>query len=500
MQRVILTIMAATVAAALASAPALAHHVELPGEIQNALQDAPQASSGGGSWEPSDADDDERSGMSLLANLGLLSWSPGSDLAFQGDLAIAGNYGGGPSKHPGGFRVIDTAEPSQPRMIGDFVCPGPQADVSVWRDLAFVSVDSAREAESCTVVKDGKEQPTPAASTAQFTAGEAYEGIRIVSIADPAHPRQIEFVDTDCGSHTHTLVPDTANNRLLIYVLSYPLGTPAVDCSAASHRKFSIVEVPLDEPTDARVVATPDVSPAIGCHDVTVFMPKKLAGAACLTESQVWDISDPVAPRILAHIPHPPGMQISHSSTFSWDGTKLVFGDEKGGAVAATGCTGAHHAPLGALWFYDISDPSAPQLRGRFRIPQERNSTPCTAHNFNTVPFRTSNRDVLTASWYHGGTTLVDFTDMTKPRQLAYYIANGTAPEDLRSTPWSSYFYNGYVYANNFENGYPVDATARGFDVMRIDRGVLPPTVQLGRLNPQTQIGWQRGSRRSARR
>jgi hypothetical protein len=280
------------------------------------------------------------------------------------------------------------------------------------------------------------------------------------------------------------------NGRLLVYVLSYPLGAQAVDCSVASHRKFSIVEVPLADPTKARVIATPSVGETIGCHDVTVFLPRMLAGAACLTNSQIWDISDPAKPKTIATIQHPTGMQISHSSQFSWDGKTMVLGDEKGGAIVATGCTDAHHAPLGALWFYDVTDAKNPVLKGNFRVPQTRYSSPCTAHNFNAIPFRTSDRDVLTASWYHGGTTLVDFTDPAKPRQIGYYIANGTAPDDLRSTPWSSYFYNGNVYANNFENGYPVDATARGFDSFEIAKDLLPPTVRLDRLNPQTQVAW----------
>lgn len=472
------------------NATAAAHHVEMPGEVQWLMGTAPSLPAPEGDWTPEAAADDDAENMTLLANLGLLKWSPGSDLAFQRNLAVAGNYGGGPSAHPGGLKLIDIANPAKPELVSDFKCPGPQADVSVWGDLAFLSVDSARSAEGCTITQGDKEVFTPAASTPDFVTGKAYEGIRIVSIADPKNPRQIKFVDTDCGSHTHTLVPDLGNGRLLIYVLSYPLGAQAVDCSVASHRKFSIVEVPLADPTQAKVIATPSTGQTIGCHDVTVFLPRMLAGAACLTNSQIWDISDPAAPKTIATIPHPPGMQISHSSQFSWDGNKLVLGDEKGGAIVAAGCTDAHHAPLGALWFYDVTDATKPVLKGSFRIPETRYSTPCTAHNFNAIPFRNSDRDVLTASWYHGGTQLIEFTDPAKPEQLGHYIANGQAPTDMRSTSWSSYFYNGHVYANNFENGYPVDATARGFDSMAVAPELLPPTVHLSRLNPQTQIAW----------
>jgi hypothetical protein len=47
-----------------------------------------------------------------------------SDLAFEGHLAIAGNYNG--------LRVIDIADPAHPKVLRDVWCPGPQNDVSIW--------------------------------------------------------------------------------------------------------------------------------------------------------------------------------------------------------------------------------------------------------------------------------------------------------------------------------------------------------------------------------
>ncbi len=43
------------------------------------------------------------------------------------------------------------------------------------------------------------------------------EGVHIIDISDPTNPDVIGFVDTPCGSHTETLVPDLENDRLLIY-------------------------------------------------------------------------------------------------------------------------------------------------------------------------------------------------------------------------------------------------------------------------------------------
>lgn len=380
------------------------------------------------------------------------TYSSGSDLAFWSDVAVAGNLS------PGGFRLLKLPALTE---LAQFDCNGSQSDVSIWKTLVFVSVDGPRQSAACDA---------PSASP------QGVEGVRVVDIGslDRPSPRQTAFVETDCGSHTNTLVPDEANGRVLLYVGSYPLGAPTATCSVATHRKISVVEVPLADPAAARVIATPDVSPAIGCHDVTVLVPRKLAGAACITESQLWDIRDPVRPRVLSRIVNP-GINIHHGTTFSFDGNTLAISDELAGATAPPGCLdGNEHLPIGAIWFYDVSNPAVPVLRGTYRIPQAVTSTLCTAHSFNTLPL-TSDRDVLVSAWYNGGTTVVDFTDPANPRQLGYYIAKSGAV----SNPWSAYWYRDRIYANNLG--------ARGVDAFVLDDGGLQrDAVKLGRLNPQT--------------
>jgi hypothetical protein len=384
------------------------------------------------------------------------AYGQGSDEAFWGTRAIVGNY-----SRPGGMRVIDISNPAAPFQIGKLDCPGSQADVSVWKDLVFMSVDAPRENSKCD---------SPEASQSTESSGAAWEGIRIVSIRDPAHPTEIAAVRTDCGSHTNTMVPDPAHDRVILYALSYPLGAPNPSCNQAQHSKISVVEVPLSNPTAAKVVATPSVAPSIGCHDVTVFLERKIAGAGCITESQIWDISDPVHPTILSHI-YNPLINIHHSSGFAWDGKTMVLGDELGGAEFTPGCLGPQQAPIGALWFYDVSDPTAPALRGSFRIQQQLASVQCTAHDFNIIPLP-SGKDILTTAWYEGGTTLVDFTDPTSPSQLAYYIPEGV-------NYWSSYWYNGHVFSNALSPG--------NFDVFEVNAPELAGAATFDHLNTSTQ-------------
>jgi hypothetical protein len=430
----------------------------------------------GGSSALADHGADEHSeNMSHVAN-----WDDGgtyrmgSDLAFWKNLAVLGKYDG--------LTLMNVADPARPRHRGTFQCNGNQSDVTIWKDLVVVSVDSPMAHDGCDA---------PAASAAEYASDAHWEGLRIVDVSKRRAPRQIATVKTDCGAHTHTQVPDLRHRgpdgkpdpRVLIYVSSYPLGGQGTTCSYATHRKISIVEVPLRRPTEARVIATPDVSPAMGCHDITVFLPRQLAAAACITESQIWDISDPADPVIVSRI-HNPAMQIHHSSALSWDGDVLVLGDEMGGAAAAFGCLSEGNAPTGALWFYDVSDPTDPQQLSSYTIPQNEVSALCTAHNFNPIPLRDGGR-VLVSAWYNGGTHVIDFDDPAEPEQLAWYKPR----EGKRGAAWSSYWYNGAIFANNFDESYvPSVPSSRGLDVFTVDNERLETEALTFRhLNPQTQ-------------
>src|SRR5262245_41896330 len=54
-----------------------------------------------------------------------------SDLAFTGNYAIQGNFAG--------FQIWDIANPAKPALADGYVCPASQSDVSVYRNLMFVS-------------------------------------------------------------------------------------------------------------------------------------------------------------------------------------------------------------------------------------------------------------------------------------------------------------------------------------------------------------------------
>jgi hypothetical protein len=383
-----------------------------------------------------------------------------SDIAFWGNIAVAGNYDG--------FRVFNT---DTHQLLVSKLCRGPQNDVSLWqhngRLLLFQSVDTP-QINGDTVCSQNRlsDVGTSDPSCSPDPVHACFEGIRIFDLTNPSQPILIKAVYTDCGSHTHTLVPDPANNRLLLYVSSYPF-TIGPRCTQP-HAKISIVEVPLDAPETASVIGTPTIQAppfiGVGCHDITVFMAIHKAAASCQSEGQIWDITDPANPDTL-HAVHidDPGVSFWHSAEFTWDGQYVVFDDE------SLGNDTCQPSNQGKIRIYRVSDA---QLMSSYMIPRSQGNY-CSVHNGNLIPV--NGRYLLVAAWYHGGTSVIDFTDPTNPHEVAYYDADGSPTQ---SYAWSSYWYNGKIYTNDI---------SRGQDVFNI---VLPST-QFGatftHLNAQTQ-------------
>ena len=92
----------------------------------------------------------------------------------------------------------------------------PQGDVGVYGNLVFRSVDSPQMTDGCTAVSQNG-SPTGAACAPAPSPCTGFEGIQIFDIADLNNIELIASVPLDCGSHTHTVVPDEENDRVLIY-------------------------------------------------------------------------------------------------------------------------------------------------------------------------------------------------------------------------------------------------------------------------------------------
>ena len=223
----------------------------------------------------------------------------GTDLAFQKQRAVVGNYNG--------FAIYDISEAGAPEVVAQVNCPGSQNDISVRGDLVYLSTDSSRNDDSCN-------------STGQSAnVKSSWEGIKIFDISDETNPQYITSVETKCGSHTHTVVPGEDADYL--YVSSYGPSNTAPDC-LRPHDLISIVKVPHADPTTASVIATPALFPdggngsTSGCHDITAFPSKKIAAGACMGDGIIMDISNPEQPKVIETV-RDTNFAFWHSATFN---------------------------------------------------------------------------------------------------------------------------------------------------------------------------------------
>jgi hypothetical protein len=394
-----------------------------------------------------------------------------SDLAFKGKYAYQGNYNG--------VSIWDLSDSDNPVLVSQINCPGSQNDVTIYKNLLVTSTDSSRNKAEC-------EGNAPQSAT----IAESWEGIRVFDVSDPAAPRYVTAVETDCGSHTNTLVPDPENNRALIYVSSYAPNSTFPDCEPP-HDKISVVEIPDANPAAASVVSEPvlfpdggnpgdsDTRDTQGCHDITAYPEKKIAAGACMGEGVLMDISDPVNPVVTDSVTDNANFAFWHSATFNNDASTVVFTDELGGGGGPT-CNPTVGPMRGANAIYSIDEDGKMHFESYYKIPRTNyNTENCVAHNGSLIPV--AGKDIMVQSWYQGGVSVWDFTEPANPVEIGWWERGPLSTERLiLGGTWSAYWYNGKIYSSDIQ---------KGFDVLQIsDKRVSSATkVRTNILNTQSQ-------------
>jgi hypothetical protein len=435
-----------------------------------------------------------------------------SDLAFWGNTAVQGTYAG--------FRLINVEEPDNPTEIVNWTeCASPtntvgnQGDVIIWGDLLIRSWNSATPAPINPAtgvafpVTDPARYTTPGAfcgdwpmfrePAAEPLPERGQEGVHIIDISDPTNPDVIAFVDTPCGSHTETLTPDLANNRLLVYSNSSAgtvFGGDPNDPSITSCAGIDIIEVPLSNPAAASYLRfEPSGDPAHppeehhSCHDTAVFT-GDVNLVACSGSDPAGDgvnvfTTDPaqggslVDPKWL-YFKDTGGIALGHSASFTWDGKVLIIGHEPGGGSGAR-CE-ATDDPLERTFFFLEAETG--DSIGQFTIPRpQTNVENCTTHNYNLVPLR--DRYVMVSGNYQSGISVVDLTDPANAREIAYAdpapLVDPNPPVGIElGGDWSSYWYNGRIYESDI---------TRGLIIWDLSDRAVAGARKLSHLNPQTQ-------------
>ena len=290
-----------------------------------------------------------------------------SDLAFTGKYAYQGNYNG--------FMVWDISNPKSPVLKKSYLCPASQSDVSVYKNLLFVSGEGQTGRLDCGTQ-----------GVADTVSKDRLRGIRIFDATDITNPKYIGNVQTCRGSHTHTVVSDPKDKDNVYIYVSGSAGVRSPNelpgCSGlapdqdqnSSLFRIEVIKVPLANPAAAKIVSSPRIfqglaaparhaetaadqaasaaraaarpagAPRPGggggqrtgpsqCHDITVYPAIGLAGGACGGYGLLLDISD-VANPVRIGAAADSNFSFWHSATFSNDGKKVVFTDEWGGGSA----------------------------------------------------------------------------------------------------------------------------------------------------------------------
>jgi len=234
-----------------------------------------------------------------------------SDLAFQGNHLFQGNFYG--------VNIFDISTPANAQLLTSMVCPGGQGDVSVYKNLLFMSVemtngrldcgaqgfppepmpaaeekkDDAKKDQNPDQGKDaGKDTDKPNAEAANkdnaadkdkaaadknkpqrprlpAAQKDRFRGVRIFDISDVRNPRQVAAVQTCRGSHTHTLVLDPADkDNVYIYVSGTSFVRQSEELEGCSGEKpdkdpntalfrIDVIKVPLAAPQDSKIVSNP---------------------------------------------------------------------------------------------------------------------------------------------------------------------------------------------------------------------------------------------------
>ncbi|HET9777236.1 MAG TPA: hypothetical protein VFP77_11755 [Gemmatimonadaceae bacterium] len=194
-------------------------------------------------------------------NMRLLSTNPSqgkfegvtnSDLAFIGPYAIQGNYNG--------YQVWDISNPTAVTLKTSYFCPASQSDVSVYKNLLFVSGEGTSGRLDCGA--EGVKEPV---------SKERLRGLRIFDISDINSPKYVGNVQTCRGSHTHTLLVDPKDQENVYVYISGSAGvrsneelagcsklTPDQDPNSALFR-IEVIKVPLAHPEQAAIVSSPRI-------------------------------------------------------------------------------------------------------------------------------------------------------------------------------------------------------------------------------------------------
>lgn len=220
------------------------------------------------------------------------------------------------------------------------------------------------------------------------------------------------------------------------------------------------------------------------CHDITLYPEIGLAGGACEGYGLLLDITDPVNPKRIDAVADS-NFSYWHSATFSNDGKKVLFTDEWGGGGQPK-CRETDPYEWGANALFTINDSKEMEFESYYKLPAPQTELEnCVAHNGSLIPV--PGREIMVQSWYQGGISIFDWTDISNPVEIAFHDRGPTDSTSMgMGGSWSVYWYNGMIINSEI---------ARGLDIFELEPSPYltqneidaANTVKLDYLNAQGQ-------------
>jgi len=220
------------------------------------------------------------------------------------------------------------------------------------------------------------------------------------------------------------------------------------------------------------------------CHDITLYPEIGLAGGACEGYGLLLDITDPVNPKRIDAVADS-NFSYWHSATFSNDGEKILFTDEWGGGGQPK-CRESDPVEWGANALFTINDNKKMDFKSYYKLPAPQTTAEnCVAHNGSMIPV--PGREIMVQSWYQGGISVFDWSDPSKPVEIAFHDRGPVNADRMAmGGSWSVYWYNGLIINSEI---------ARGLDIFKLKPNPYltqneidaANTVNLDYLNAQGQ-------------
>jgi hypothetical protein len=331
-----------------------------------------------------------------------------------------------------GLRIVDVRDPANPVVLARDIPESSSRDVDLihhpnGRLYAILADSSEQQMKLFDVTDPGNVTFVTKTATCDHTVA-VVPGTAVVygswSLCQASHPQQVVAGDVEILDFTDPAHPVS---KLFVF--------PAVQMTAGGPKAIT----------------------ATSCHEMTFNAALKRAYCAAISDTQVWDIADPLNPKIIAVIDDPL-VNIHHSVWDADNGTLLIIGDEFTGVLAPTPtCSDKVQYPTSALAFYDVRDLAAPKRVGYYNIPYDaiQGSADsgkvqyCSTHLGDVI----EGADLIVMGWYSAGTVLVDFKDPANAKTVATWRAPGA------TSVWEARYMDGYIYASD---------EVRGLDILKL--------------------------------